>query len=167
VYVNSSGVIAYLAGTAAESPTAPSIPSGGQKLAEITVAAGAMSITNAAIADRRKTLTGEAWITPTLLNGWVLYSSNTPVRYYKDANGVVHLRGSVKSGTSTSVIFQLPVGYRPEKYQFVPFNNNFACNVMLIDDPVGLNTGTPGAVKSVSAGNTLISLDSITFRAEA
>jgi len=52
----------------------------------------------------------EAWITPTLLNGWVQVPGKLPVGYMKDEFGFVHLRGQVK-GASSGVIFILPLGY--------------------------------------------------------
>lgn len=55
--------------------------------------------------------TQEAWITPTLLNGWVA-DSGFPVGYFKDNMGVVHIKGRVSSGTTSSTIFVLPAGYR-------------------------------------------------------
>ena len=52
----------------------------------------------------------EAWITPTLINGWV---STIPVRYFKDTIGFIHLSGAVNGGSSGTTIFTLPSGYRP------------------------------------------------------
>ena len=52
IYVNSTGEIIYLAGTAAAGPEAPSTPTGGLILAEIEVAANATAIEN--ITDKRK-----------------------------------------------------------------------------------------------------------------
>ena len=58
IYVNSTGKITYLAGTAAEAPEAPSTPTGGLILAEIVVAANATAIETAnIITDKRKTIT--------------------------------------------------------------------------------------------------------------
>ena len=56
IYVNSTGEITYLAGTAAE-PEAPETPLGSQLLAEIAVAANATAIETANITDKRKTIT--------------------------------------------------------------------------------------------------------------
>jgi TolA-binding protein len=53
IYVNSTGEITYLAGTAAV-PEAPSTPTGGLILAEIAVAANATSIETEDITDKRK-----------------------------------------------------------------------------------------------------------------
>lgn len=64
----------------------------------------------------------EERINLSLLNGWVNYSSSISTTagynfasYWKDKNGVVHLTGMIKSGTTTAgtVIAKLPVGYRP------------------------------------------------------
>lgn len=58
----------------------------------------------------------EAWITPTLLNGWYAIRPLEPPQYMKDSLGFVHLRGAIgKSAESASNhAFILPVGYRPE-----------------------------------------------------
>ena len=51
---------------------------------------------------------------PTLLNNWIDYGGGFHAcGYYKDEFGIVHLTGIVKSGTAASVIFALPVGFRP------------------------------------------------------
>lgn len=57
----------------------------------------------------------EAWITPTLLNGWtagdnVLFA---PIQYKKDEFGFVHLRGGIYNGVDRNIC-TLPIGYRPE-----------------------------------------------------
>jgi len=61
------------------------------------------------------------WIAPTLGNSWVEYGSgNSPVGYMKDSMGFVQLRGLIKSGTTATPVFVLPVGYRPVyNHQFV------------------------------------------------
>ena len=56
IYVNSTGEITYLAGTAAEVPEAPSTPTGGLILAEIAVAANATAIETTDITDKAKQL---------------------------------------------------------------------------------------------------------------
>ena len=56
----------------------------------------------------------EAWVTPTLLNGWVQDETNYPVGYMKDQFGFVHFRGRVKDGAGT--MFILPTGYKPNKH---------------------------------------------------
>ena len=56
----------------------------------------------------------EAWIAPTLLNGWTNLGGSYPTAaYMKDSMGFVHLKGMVKGGVNSTIIFVLPVGYRP------------------------------------------------------
>ena len=62
----------------------------------------------------------EAWLTPTLLNGWENLATNfAQVGYYKDEFGVVHIKGFVRSGTE-NVIFILPSGYRSSETIYFP-----------------------------------------------
>jgi hypothetical protein len=55
-----------------------------------------------------------AWHGLTLTGGWVFgaLGSDRPA-YYKDAFGVVHLRGSAVGGNTALFAFQLPRGARP------------------------------------------------------
>ena len=110
VYVNSSGVIAYLAGTAAASPSAPSVPTGGQKLAEISVSANATTIVAANIADRRKYIWCGEWIYPTMSNGWTALAGY-PAAYMVDDSGEVKFKGRI-IGTS-NFAFQIVAALRP------------------------------------------------------
>ena len=56
IYINSTGVLSYLVGTAVEVPEAPSTPTGGLILAEIAVAANATAIETTDITDKAKQL---------------------------------------------------------------------------------------------------------------
>ncbi|MGG1878891.1 hypothetical protein ABDI30_15160 [Paenibacillus cisolokensis] len=62
-------------------------------------------------ADKDQTI---AWITPTLLNGWTSFGSNT-VQYGKDAIGNVHIQGMAGGGAGEQPMFILPVGFRPKR----------------------------------------------------
>ena len=53
----------------------------------------------------------EAWITPTLLNGFT--HGSIPLQYRKIDVGLVHLRGQYTGGSTFASIFNLPAGYRP------------------------------------------------------
>ncbi len=92
-------------------------------------------------------VTPEAWHEvgtseqPSFLNSWANVAG--PIHpetaaFYKDHEGVVHLRGAVTGGGSLSVIFQLPAGDRPANGQFIRV-------------PVGCTggTGCPNDVASV------------------
>jgi hypothetical protein len=53
------------------------------------------------------------WHALTLKSGWVYAGSDSyHAAYYKDPGGVVHLRGSLSSGT-TGAAFRLPLAARP------------------------------------------------------
>lgn len=54
----------------------------------------------------------EAWITPTLLNGYTAGSFGTP-QYMIDNFGFVHFRGSLTGGTPGQKAFDIIAGYRP------------------------------------------------------
>jgi hypothetical protein len=63
-----------------------------------------------------------AWTKPTFLNSWVENASH-PVSYRKAGDGKVYLRGAVSGGTSGSIAFQLPTGYRPTQFMAFPSVN--------------------------------------------
>lgn len=160
VYVNSLGVIAYLAGTPGATPVQPSTPAGGQLLASILVTAGKTSILTADISDKRRNNLQEAWIVPTLTNNWVYYGSYfSPPNYYKDQNGIVKIKGVIKSGITTSgtVLFSLPVGYRPL------FTMPYPC---MSNDVLGqIHILNNGQVRIISGSSVWFSID-VSFRAE-
>lgn len=85
--------------------------------------------------------------------------------FYKDHEGVVHLRGFVKPGTE-SLIFELPPGYRPASGKTLIFAVYCEGGVFCPSDKEGTRLSVFGA-GGVSAPNTPVSLDGITFRAES
>lgn len=104
----------------------------------------------------------EGWIEPVLLNGWVNYGgSNENVGYYKDEFGIVHLKGTIKGGTSTAwtALFNLPTGYRPFLQRRFSVDGNNAYAMISI-------TASTGAVNIVVGNSTQLSLDGISFKAE-
>jgi hypothetical protein len=67
----------------------------------------------------------ESWNSASLTNGWTNYGGSwAPAGYYKDAQGIVHLRGLIKSGTVGSAEFTLPSGYRPTNDKHYPTPTN-------------------------------------------
>lgn len=95
----------------------------------------------------KKRLICSTWETPSLAPNWSDYGSNfTPIGYYKDGIGVVHLRGLVKGGKINSLIFKLPSGYRPENKQMY--------NVITYDK-VRNNTHKAGRIDIHSNGNVM------------
>lgn len=96
--------------------------------------------------------TQEAWITPTLQNGWVALSAgHSQPKYRKDQFGVVHLKGVVVTGTINTAIFTLPVGYRPALASMfaVLINNVFGKVSIENDGRVIPNTGSTGHFVSI------------------
>lgn len=55
---------------------------------------------------------GETWHALTLQNSWVADAVGREPQYFVDATGMVHVRGVVKNGLTTT-IGTLPAGYRP------------------------------------------------------
>lgn len=99
----------------------------------------------------------EAWITPTLLNGWVQFEPNSNAAYMKDEFGFVHLKGKLKSGIVAADLFSLPVGYRSNYSKVFPCSSSGNVASIVISNVVYINSG---------ANNASISLDGITFKAE-
>jgi hypothetical protein len=63
----------------------------------------------------------EPWTDATLLNGWVIVAHQyAKPGYFRDKNGIVHLRGGANGTFLLGVMFNLPVGYRPEKDEIQP-----------------------------------------------
>lgn len=99
----------------------------------------------------------EDWIDLPLVNSWVVFDTtyNTP-QYYKDRDGIVHLKGLIKSG-STGAIATLPAGYRPSRQ----------CLFVSITNPnvIGrIDITTAGVITASVYSNVWISLDGISFR---
>lgn len=70
------------------------------------------TIVNSTQLDLKANKAQEAWIAPTLLNGWV-NAGGFGTAYFKDEFGFVHLKGLVSSGSLGVTVFTLPEGYRP------------------------------------------------------
>lgn len=133
--------------------------------------------------------TSEAWHRvgaagePAFRNGWGnegdLFET---VAFFKDREGIVHLRGAAVGGASASAIFQLPAGYRPAAGKALVASVVCQCEVHTNaspSSPVEVSTGSlaiygsgivpdgDGAVGNVVFVPTggWISFDGITFRA--
>lgn len=101
----------------------------------------------------------QAWVAPTFQNSWVNYGSPwATAAYYKDAVGVVHLRGLVKNGTSMSTIFTLPAGYRPQaSIRFAVDSSGAFGSVYVQND---------GQVVMAVGSTSFIDLATVSFRAD-
>lgn len=98
---------------------------------------------------------------PAFLNNWVNYDGGVTYQtaaFYRDPQGIVHLKGLIKNGTLGAPVFVLPVGYRPFKETI------FAC---LANSAISDVRITAAGVLSQNVGsNTWLSLANINFRAE-
>ena len=100
----------------------------------------------------------EQWNAPTLTNSWANYRAPfNPSGYWKDPSGVVHLRGTIKSGTIGSSAFTLPLGYRPANSEIFASVSNGALGRVVAD--------AGGGVTPDIGSNVYVSLDGMTFRA--
>lgn len=63
--------------------------------------------------------TQEAWLTPTLVNGFTSATGH-PVRYFKNEFGIVRLAGRIVIPTTGMPAVYLPAGYRPSVEQSLP-----------------------------------------------
>ena len=106
-----------------------------------------------------KRIAQESWTALPLTNDWVNYGSSpyAPAQYYKDTNGVVHLRGIIKSGTAVQICTALPADYRPEYHQGYIVENNFGSARLYVR-----NTGV--IELSGTYSNTFVELNGIHWR---
>jgi hypothetical protein len=121
-----------------------------------TDAAGALQLQIDAIEDGTVL---PSWTYPTLVNGWGNSETiNAPVRYYK-AFGTVNLFGTIFGGSSETISFTLPVGYRPaHTCSFIAFTR--------VNYPFGqVEIGTNGTVlMRFIDSNVPVSFDGVSFR---
>jgi hypothetical protein len=114
---------------------------------------------------------------PVFQNSWHNGASiyDEPLGFYKDREGVVHLRGLISGGAPNNTIFQLPAGYRPAAGKIARFPATCECDLgaqatAITIEGSGFSATLDGAVAmfngSLSTGNKL-SLNGISFLAES
>jgi hypothetical protein len=109
---------------------------------------------------------------PLFEHGFVNYPLNPPSSYerlafFKDAAGIVHLKGAANGGEKDKSVFTLPPGFRPASERDLAFPVSCGgCAVTGIDllEIFGSNTGADGQVRS--PGSSLF-VDGVSFRAES
>lgn len=100
----------------------------------------------------------EPWQTPTSFSNSWASDTNEPIKYRKDHTNCVRFNGIVKGGltTVTTVIFTLPVGYRPAHFAVFPVVSN--------DTSFGSVGITPdGNVVFLSGTNVKLDLSAVSF----
>ncbi len=103
---------------------------------------------------------GEDWVSPDLQSEWQAYGDTgffgTP-GFYKDKQGVVHLRGVASGGSCGQPVFTLPSNYRPP---YVVLTNVYG-----FGGATRVDVGPDGTVRVLSnCSNTWVSLWDISFR---
>ena len=100
----------------------------------------------------------EAWITPTLLNGWVNFDSGyASCQYRIDSLGTVHLKGMIRNGTLGVPCFTLALGYRPiESQHHLSLSSDIARTLTI--------TSSGDVRISSMASKSWVSFNGITFK---
>ena len=96
---------------------------------------------------------------PAFENAWAVYLANT-VKFYKDPFGIVRIKGRVDSGTTGTVVFTLPTGYRPD----YTHTQLLAYDSIATTDTARVTISTGGEVYITNPGTTWTALDGISFR---
>ncbi len=114
---------------------------------------------------------------PAFQHGWKSASSSeeaivpASVAFYKDREGMVHLRGAALSGSPGTAIFQLPPGYRPATGKLLAFTTPCSCGAALSGTITVTGEVPPfpfqSGVVAAPAGANGTYLDGISFRAES
>jgi hypothetical protein len=101
--------------------------------------------------------TQNQWQDVTLVNSWVNYGTGEVANaaFYKDALGIVRLRGVITTGVVPSVAFVLPIGHRPAFVGWFPVVTSTGFG--------RVDVYKTGEVR-VSSGGPIVSIDGIAFR---
>jgi len=145
-----------------------------------TTAGAATTATSANVANLANSLApSEGWHEvgspgePGFQTSW--FGSGNPkdhtAAFYKDHEGIVHLRGVVAGGAAGTVIFQLPPGYRPatDKLHAQPIlcTGGTCQNALGTGGVYGHNSESPELSGAIIGTGTLDILDGLSFRAES
>jgi hypothetical protein len=105
----------------------------------------------------------QLWQAITLSGTWQRFDTTyNPPEYFRDSQGIVHLRGLIKGGTvgyqnDAGLAFTLPQGFRPQNRELF---------IVISNDAIGRVDITSAGRVVVMSGNTAwVSLDNIRFRA--
>lgn len=110
-------------------------------------------------------LMSDTWHELPLLAGWSPMDTSESPRVIKDNLGFVHLGGGAWGGTMTdhTVIFTLPVGYRPPFRMFVCLSNQGSSGTLTIYPAIAeIKINGDVSILGVKGNNTL-NFDSISF----
>jgi hypothetical protein len=113
------------------------------------------------------------WQNAVLENGWENYGGSfTPAQYKRDVSNFVTLRGLIRNGDVGSVIFTLPVGFRPTGSE-IHYINGGGSNYKTVtwgdlynQDLTRVDIKSDGTVKVTAHTNSWISLSGLRFSIE-
>ncbi|MGZ3318688.1 MAG: hypothetical protein ACXU95_15495 [Isosphaeraceae bacterium] len=113
---------------------------------------------------------------PGFIGAWKAESSSPTlesVAFYKDHEGIVHLRGVATGGMASGAVFQLPPSFRTASAKIFSFpvpcsGTAGTCSSINLGSIFIAGSGLSGEGELlVAPGTTELSLDSISFRAES
>lgn len=121
---------------------------GGAETTLLQIGSSAITASKPIVGNLGSTTIAPSWTSVTYQNSYVDYGLGgyAGSAYYKDANGIVHVRVAAKSGTATAAIFTLPAGYRPGGTRVVTaavdgtFHNVTVSTAGVVQTDVGGNT---------------------------
>jgi len=100
------------------------------------------------------------------VNGWAEYGNGTANAAVASINGIVHLKGGIKTSGTNPVPFTLPAGDRPAHNVFVPVDLCNGDNGRLDITPTGVVT-VEAPVGNWANAQCLTSLDGVSFARSA
>jgi hypothetical protein len=101
------------------------------------------------------------WNACSFAGTWVNYGGSQATCSYGKLNGVVYLKGTVKSGTCGTQVFTLPAGYRGHTGEIQDFPPSYNGGTTFVDI-----THNTGVVIAGCGANTLFTLDGVSFPQE-
>jgi hypothetical protein len=138
-----------------------------RRAAAVAVCAAAVALPlSGAAAAQAAPATTQAFTPLTLHNGWVNYGNGSARAAVTRINGIVYLKGGIKTTGNSSVPFTLPAGDRPAHIVYVPVD-------LCTGDSGRLNIAPSGVVSVQADGGTwanaqcFTSLDGVSFATSA
>jgi hypothetical protein len=132
----------------------------------VCAAAVALPLSGAALAQAAPTTT-PAFTRLRLLNGWANYGYGSARAAVASINGIVHLKGGIKTSGTNPVPFTLPAGDRPTHKVFVPVDQCGGDNGRLDITPSGVVTVEAEEGAPWANAQCFTSLDGVSFARSA
>lgn len=87
----------------------------------------------------------------------------TPVGFYKDHDGIVHLQGVAQAGTELGLVFTLPPGFRPAANTIIPWNFGGEGQALIVGSGI-VSSGIDLSGKVAGEPGGVVTLDGLEFR---